>query len=281
MNEYRRQRVTGAAALCLFILALTVPGNLRAQSPALPVPDEVAEVSFEQRLDNQVPLDLPFRDARGQSVVLGDYFGDQPVVLCLVYYECPMLCTLVLNGLVDCLNELPFEIGEEFQVVTLSFDHEETHVLAAAKKAAYLDLYECGDATDGWHFLVGEEEPVRQLADAVGFSFKYIPEQDEYSHRSGIVLLTPGGRVSRYFPGVLYEPQNVKFGLIEASENKIGSVVDKLFLLCYHYDPTVGTYGLLIHRVINLACTATVIALGAVVAVFVMKERKSKRVAHV
>lgn len=257
-----------AAGLCL--PAARPPETLAQRAPK---PDEVR---FEQRLNALVPLDLTFRDETGARIQLRDLVNDKPVLLALVYYECPMLCTLVLNGMTDAMREVAFTPGREYTALTVSFDHEETHVLAAAKKAAYLEEFGRAGAGEGWHFLVGDEAPIAQLADAVGFGFEYIPETGEYAHKSGIILLTPEGRVSRYFPGVEYDPTGLRLGLVEASENRIGGLVDRLFLLCYHYDPATGKYGLLINRVVNTACTITLFVVLGGLAYFFRQERRPR-----
>lgn len=254
-----------AAALLLAVLPMS---GAQAQDPAMQA------IPFEQRLDAQVPLDLTFRDAEGRTVRLGEYFGEKPVVLSLVYYECPMLCTLVLNGLVAGLQEVPFSIGREFEAVTVSFDHEETHVLAAAKKQAYLGEYDRPGAEDGWHFLVGEKASVDALCDAVGFGYQYDPATDEYAHRSGIYLLTPEGRVSRVFPGIEYPARDLRLGLVEASDGRIGRVVDKLALLCYHYDPKEGAYSFFVMNIVRAGCFLTIGALAAAVGLFLLRERR-------
>ncbi|NKB25749.1 MAG: SCO family protein [Kiritimatiellae bacterium] len=252
--------------------------HLYAQDVAQIQPNEYEEISFQQKLDSQVPLDLFFRDETGEKIQLQDYFKqDKPLILSLVYYECPMLCTLVLNGLVDCLKQVPFSVGKEFNVLTVSFNHEETHVLGNAKRNTYLADYNRTDAKQGWHFLVGEKEPIAALAKSVGFRYKYDPKTDEYAHRSGIIVLTPQGKVSKYFPGAQYEPKDVRLGLVEASDNKIGSLVDKIFLLCYHYDPSIGRYGLVISRVINIGCGITVFALGLSIFILFKRERTSRK----
>ena len=199
---------------------------------------------------------------------------DKPVLLSLVYYECPMLCTLVLNGQVEAMKQVPFALGDDYQAVTVSFDHEETHVLAANKKRAYVKEYGREGGDENWHFLVGEEEPIRALCDAVGFTFKYMEQNGEYAHKSGIVLLTPDGHVSRYFPGTEYDATGLRLGMVEASKNRIGGVVDRLFLLCYHYDPAVGQYGLMINRIVNAACMATLFAVLGGLYYFFRQERR-------
>ena len=240
----------------VILLEMLTMTSIFAQSTA----SELEQVSFEQKLGAQVPLDLHFRNETGQPVTLSELVQDKPVLLSLVYYECPMLCTLVLNGQVDAMKKVPFDLGDDYHAVTVSFDHEETHVLAATKKQAYVNEYGRKGAEENWHFLVGEEEPIARLCESVGFSFKYMEESGEYAHKSGIILLTPDGHVSRYFPGTEYDATGLRLGMVEASKNKIGTIVDRLFLLCYHYDPTVGKYGLMINRVVNAACMATLFA---------------------
>ncbi len=262
--------VTAIAAVALCIASLQ---PIQAQAVQAPKPDEVR---FDQRLDSLVPLDLRFRDETGRRIQLQDLVDDKPVLLALVYYECPMLCTLVLNGMVDAMGEIPFTPGKEYTAITVSFNHEETHVLAAAKKASYLAELGRDGAEKGWHFLVGDEEPIAKLCHAVGFGFEYVPETGEFAHKSGIIILTPEGRVSRYFPGIEYDPTGLRLGLVEASENRIGSIVDRLFLLCYHYDPLTGQYGLLINRVVNTACAITLFLVLGSLAYFFRQERRLK-----
>lgn len=242
--------------------------------PAKPVAAPVEDVTFEQKLGSQVPLDLEFRDSSGKRVSLGDLVQDKPVLLSLVYYQCPMLCTLVLNGQVEAMKQVPFDVGTDYDAVTVSFNHEETHVLAADKKASYVADYGRAGAEESWSFLVGEEEPILKLCESVGFSFKYMEQNGEYAHKSGILLLTPEGKVSRYFPGTEYDATGLRLGMVEASKNKIGTVVDRLFLLCYHYDPAIGQYGLMINRVVNAACMATLFTVLGSLAYFFRQERQ-------
>jgi protein SCO1/2 len=239
-------------------------------------PAVLREIGIDQRLDRQVPLDLVFRDETGKSVHLGDYFGEKPVLLSLVYYECPMLCTLVLNGLLRSLRALAFDVGKQFNVVTVSVDPGETPSLAAAKKAEYIQKYSREGAEKGWHFLTGEEDSIQALADAVGFRYVYQPDRDEYAHASGIMILTPQGKLARYFYGIEYSTRDVRLALVEASANKIGSPVDQLLLYCYHYDPVTGKYGLLIMNTIRLAGLATVLALGVFMFVMFRRDRLQK-----
>ncbi len=226
-----------------------------APKDGLPVP--LRKVGIDQRLNNQVPLDLVFRDELGQEVKLGNYFGQRPVILSLVYYDCPMLCTQVLNGLVGSMKALKFNVGREYEVVTVSFDAREKPELAREKKAGYMVRYGRAGAEQGWHFLTGDEASIKALTESVGFRFAWDDETKQFAHASGIMILTPEGRVSRYFYGVDFAPRDVQLGLVEASNNKIGSPVDQILLYCYHYDPQTGKYGFVIMNVMRVLGFAT------------------------
>jgi len=236
-------------------------------------PPALQGVGIDQRLNQQVPLDLMFRDEAGKPVRLGDYFGSKPVILALVYYKCPMLCTLTLNGLERTMRVMPLDVGNQYSVVTVSFDPHETPALAAAKKQEYLAHYERPGGAAGWHFLTGEESSIRQLTDIVGFHYNYDPKSGQYAHTTG---LTPQGKIARYFYGVEFSPRDLRLSLVEASANKIGSPVDEILLFCFHYDPATGKYGLAIMRVIQLAGAITVLALGSFMALMLLRERESR-----
>jgi protein SCO1 len=242
------------------------PDNSRAVPPLL------RGVGIDQRLDNQMPLDLEFRDETGKTVELCDYFGKKPVVLALVYYQCPMLCTMVLNGLLESLKQLKFDVGGQFNVVTVSFDPSEKPPLAKAKKAVYVGLYGRQHAAEGWHFLTGDEEPIRRLTQAVGFHYNYIPQTRQFAHSTAIVVLTPEGKLSRYFYGIQYPAGDLRLALVEASANKIGSPVDQLILYCCQYDPATGKYGVIISRIIQLAGVITVLTVGTLMLVLFHRE---------
>jgi protein SCO1/2 len=226
------------------------------------VPTPLREVSFDQKLDQQVPLDLEFRDDTGGRVRLRDSFDGKPVILVLAYYRCPKLCNEVLNGLVRSLLDVPLDLGRDFNVVTVSFDPREQPELAAAKKAHYLERYGRARDARAWRFLTGEEEPIRRLADSVGFRYRYDPRTDQYAHASGIVVLTPDGRTSRYFYGIKFAPRDLRLGLVDASGGKIGSPVDRVLLYCFHYDPSVGKYGVTIMNLVRLGGVLTMIGIG-------------------
>ena len=258
MMEKRRTVFWSVVTLCLFVLVDTGGSQILSSSAR---PDALADVGIEQRLDEELPLDLVFRDEAGREVQIGDYFGDRPVILSLVYYECPMLCTMVLNGLVSSLADLDFDVGNEFEVVTVSFNPKDTPDLASRKKRTYLGKYGRDGAEDGWHFLTGEAGSIEALTEAVGFKYKFIPETGEFVHASSIMVLTPLGKLSKYFYGIDYPEFDLRLGLVEASDNKIGSPVDQILHYCYHYDPTTGKYGMVIMNVIRVAGTLTVLML--------------------
>ena len=238
------------------------PGLRPAQGPpSSQMPEPLQKVAFEQRLDQQLPLELPFRDETGKAVRLGDYFGRKPVVLAFVYYECPMLCTQVLNGLESALRVLNESVGKEFDVVTVSFDPRETPVLAAGKKLAYLDRYKRAGAEQGWHFLTGEQAAIDALTKAAGFSFYWDEQSQQFAHASGIVVATPAGKLSRYFLGIDYSPRDLKFALMESSKERIGTLADQLLLYCYHYDPATGNYGFVAMRAVRIGGAVTLMAL--------------------
>ncbi|HWD90919.1 MAG TPA: SCO family protein [Verrucomicrobiae bacterium] len=219
--------------------------------------DQLSRISFDQKLGAQVSLDLPFRDENGKNVTLRDYFGRKPVVFVLGYYECPMLCTLTFNGMVEAMNDMKWSIGDQFNVVHVSINPNETPQLAAAKKATYVRRYGRPGAEAGWHFLTGEEPAIRKLADEVGFHYAYDPAVKQYAHPSGLIVLTPEGKTAKYFFGVKFAPAEVYAALQGASENKVGSPIERLVLLCFHYSPIHGKYGALIMDVIRILGAVT------------------------
>jgi protein SCO1/2 len=243
-------------------------------SPSTGLPAALKEVKIEQKLDQQLPLDLVFHDESGQQVRLGQYFGKKPVVLALVYYDCPMLCTQVLNGMVTSFRVLPFQIGNEFDVVTVSFDPRETNALAASKKKVYVDYLPekmRAGADNGWHFLTGDQANIDKLTEAVGFHYAWDEATKQFAHASAIMVATPHGKLSRYFYGIDYSARDLRLGLIESSADKIGSPVDQLLLYCYHYDPATGKYGAAVMRVMRVAGVITL--LGILAMLFFLKPR--------
>ena len=229
------------------------------------LPPLLRDVGIDQKLNSQVPLDLVFRDESGNALTLGQYFGQKPVVLVLAYYDCPMLCTIVLNGVLHSVKELKYNIGREFEVVTVSFDPTEKPSLAAAKKAIYVGLYGRPNASAGWHFLTGDEPSIRQLPQAVGFRYNYDAQTKQYFHATGIMVLTPDGHLARYFFGIQYPSGNLRLGLVEASQGKIGSPVDQVLLYCSQYDPATGKYSVIVSHILKIAALATVLSLGGLV----------------
>jgi protein SCO1 len=239
---------------------MSPPSNVR--------PPGLQSVGIEQHLDDQIPPNLTFRDETGKAVRLGDYFGKRPMILNLVYYQCPMLCGEVLSGLESALRVLKFDVGREFDVLTVSFDPRETSEMASAKKAEYLKRYRrSGAAAAGWHFLTGPQESIDALSKAAGFQYQYDARTGQFAHATAIMVLTPEGKIAQYYYGVEYAPKDLRLGLIQASENKIGSVVDQVLLYCYHYDPATGKYGAIISRVLQLSAAATILVLSVLIAV--------------
>jgi protein SCO1/2 len=236
------------------------------------LPKALNDVGIDQKLNEQLPLDLTFRDETGREVRLGEYFNQgRPVLLSFVYYECPMLCNQVLNGLASGVKVLSFDVGKEFDIVTVSFDARETPQLAAAKKDSYMARYNRAGAEKGWHFLTGDQKSIDALTRAAGFRYSYDAATNQFAHASGIMLATPDGRLARYFYGIEYAPRELKLGIMEASANKIGTPVDQLLLYCYHYDPATGKYGLAILNIVRLAGMLTVI--GIVVLLVALRRR--------
>jgi len=232
------------------------------------LPKALREVKIEQRLNEQLPLDLQFKDETGRTVELREYFNrSKPVILSLVFYKCPMLCNQILSGLLAGLRAQSFNVGREFEVLTISFDPRETPELAAEKKESYIQRYNRPGAEKGWHFLTGDQENIARLTEAVGFHYNYDEKTNQFAHASGIMLLTPQGKLSRYFYGIEYNARDLRLGLIEASDNKIGSMVDQLLLYCYHYDPATGRYGPIVMNIMRLGGVVTVLGIGALLLV--------------
>ncbi|MGH8361299.1 MAG: SCO family protein [Pseudomonas sp.] len=238
---------------------MSPPANVR--------PPGLQNVGIEQHLNEQIPPALVFRDETGKAVQLGDYFGKKPMILNLVYYQCPMLCGEVLSGLESSLRVLKFDVGKEFDVLTVSFDPKETPEMAVRKKAEFLKRYGRPGAAQGWHFLTGPPASIDALTKAAGFQYQYDSKSGQFAHATAIMVLTPEGKIAQYYYGVEFAPKDLRLGLIQASENKIGTVVDQLLLYCYHYDPDTGKYGAIISRVLQLAAGATVLILGTLLVV--------------
>ena len=269
MRSAIRWRTLGLiAAAMLAACGLTSPAWAQGMTqgimspPANVRPPGLKNVGIEQNLNQQIPPALTFRDETGKPVQLGDYFGKKPMILNLVYYQCPMLCGEVLSGLESALRVLKFDVGKEFDVLTVSFDPKETPAMAASRKAEYLKRYGRSGAAQGWHFLTGPAASIDALTKAAGFQYQYDSKSGQFAHATAIMVLTPEGKIAQYYYGVEFAPKDLRLGLIQASENKIGTVVDQVLLYCYHYDPDTGKYGAIISRVLQLAAGATVLILG-------------------
>jgi protein SCO1/2 len=240
------------------------------------MPAALREIGFDQFIDQSIPLDVPFRDETGRTVQLGEYFGKRPVVLVFAYYDCPMLCTQVINGLSTALNVLSLEPNKDFEIVTVSFNPKDTPATASVKKAMYLERYKRSGAAEGWHFLSGDQPSIDRLTKAAGFRYVWDEKTSQFAHPSGVIVLTREGRLARYLFGIEYGPRDLRYALVEASAGRVGSVVDAILLYCYHYDPMTGRYGLVVMRALRLAGGATVLALGTFIVVMVRRERRTQ-----
>jgi protein SCO1/2 len=225
-------------------------------------PGDLSRVTFEQHPSVQLSPDLAFRDENDRLFRLGDHFGKQPTILVLGYYGCPMLCSLINDGLIQALQELPMSVGKDFQVIDVSIDPAEKAAAAFAKKSEFLRQYSRPDAANGWHFLVGDKNSIAQLADQVGFRYAYDPQIRQYAHPSGVIVLTPQGKISRYVFGVRFDAKELRDALIAAKEGKSSSVISRVFLLCYHYNPITGKYGGLILSILRIASLGFLAALA-------------------
>jgi protein SCO1 len=279
----------------LFLLAVALglaSADARAQQqPGMPgsmgftggivasnVPPKMQQVTFKQRLGEHFPLDARFKDESGRDVALGDYFGRKPVVLAFVYFQCPMLCPLVMNGISSALKVVPFTAGKEFDVVLISFDPRDTPEAANAKKRAHLQHWAVPETADGWHFLTGTEPEIRRVTSAAGFRYQWDEETQQFAHVSGVLVATPDGRLSRYFYGVEFSPKDLRLALVDSSQGRLGSVVEELLLYCFHYDPSSGRYGAAFMNIIRLGGVLTVgLIMGFIV---LMRRRETRHVAE-
>jgi len=269
-NNSKRILTTAFVAL---LMSLPVFGQGMTKGimspPANVRPPGLLNVGIEQHVDEQIPADLNFRDETGKPVRLGDYFGKRPMILNLVYYNCPMLCGEVLAGLESAMRVMKFDVGKEYDVLTVSFDPRETPEMATKKKSEFLQRYGRAGAAEGWHFLTGPQESIDALTKAAGFQYQYDPKTEQFAHATAIALLTPEGKIAQYYYGVEYAPKDLRLGLIQASQNKIGTLADQVLLYCYHYDPNTGKYGAIISRVLQLSALATVLGLGTLMIVLI------------
>jgi protein SCO1/2 len=273
-----------AAVIAAMLIA---PAVARGQGMGMPAPPEINPVSkkpaildkvgIDQKIGQQLPLDVVFKDETGRDVRLGEYFGTRPVVMALAYYECPMLCTQVINGMTGALKTLSFEAGKDFDVVVISINPVERPTLAAQKKANYLKQYARPETAGGWHFLTGSELSIKAVADAIGFRYAYDDQIGQYAHGAAIYVATPKGIIARYFLGVEFPPTHLRYALVEASNNKLGTIADQVLLLCYHYDPATGKYGVVILRAVRIGGVLTVAAFLAFLFVSLRRERQQER----
>lgn len=267
------------ASACTASIAQAQRGQAPVASDNV-LPAALKDVGIDQKLDAQIPFDLVFNDEDGNPVRLGDLMQGRPAVLALVYYNCPMLCTIVLNDMLRSFSAVPLLIGKDYDVITISFDPTDTPALAAEKKKSYVRNYAKGDraaaetsARNGWRFLTGSEESIRRITSAVGFRYKYDAKSKQYFHPSGITILTPGGRIARYFFGIDYEPTDLRLALLEASNNKIGKLTDRVLLYCFQYDALSGKYTLAVMRAIRVAGVVTVIGIVGGITWMLRKDR--------
>jgi protein SCO1 len=280
--QARRARVVGLT-LCLVLCLVSHVGaqpqypagygnQPKPGTPAAQKPDQLKEVTFQQRLEEMLPLDATFKDEHAGTVKLGDYFGRKPVVLAFVYYTCPMLCSQVMNGISSSLKAVPFEVGTDFDVVLISFDPRDTPAVAAEKKRAHMDYWGSAETAGAWHFLTGDEANIKRVTSAAGFNYRWDEASGQFAHVSGVLVATRDGRLARYFYGVEYSPKELRFALVEAGEGRIGSVVDELLLYCYHYDPAAGQYGLVVMNLVRLGGLLTVALMLGFILLMVRKD---------
>jgi protein SCO1/2 len=267
----RTPRLVVAICVCILNFAFCIdPAGAQLQ-PGIPsqmghqtgivasnVPPQFKSVTFAQRLNHQLPLETLLKDEAGRSVRLGDFFREKPVMLAFVYYQCPMLCPMTLNGISSALKALSFTPGKDFEIVVVSFDPRDTPESANAKKQAHLAHWKTADTAAGWHFLTGDEASIRQLTSAAGFSYTWDETTGQFAHVSGVLTLTPDGRLARYFYGVEYSPRELRLALVESSQGRIGSKVEEVLLYCFHYDPTTGRYGWAVMALVRLGGALTV-----------------------
>lgn len=237
-------------------------------------PEQLKEVTFEQRLDQRLPRETRFKDESGRTVRLGDFFGRKPVVLAFAYFQCPMLCTQVMNGISSALSVMPFKPGKDFDVVVISFDPRDTPEAAADRKRRHLQYWSAEQTAGAWHFLTGDEQAIRQVTSAAGFNYRWDPGTQQFAHVSGVLVLTPDGRLSRYFYGIEYSPKELRLALVESGEGRIGSAIDELLLYCFHYDPAAGRYGVVVMNLIRVGGVLTVLAMASFI--LLMRRRDSQ-----
>lgn len=278
------QRPTALLMAPIMLLAITAHAQFynppqSSGAPAGQKPAILNHVGLDQKLNNALPLNTTFRDERGNPVMLRQFFTGKPAILALVYYQCPMLCTEVLNGLSSAISPLKFNVGRDYQIITISIDPSETPAMAEAKKEKYIQRYGRSGADDGWHFLTGDKQNIDAVANAVGFRYAYDASIKQFAHPSAIMVVTSDGKVAQYYTGIEYEPKDLRLALVEASQNKIGNVVDRALLFCYHYDPTQGRYTPKIMMVVRAGGALTVMGMVLMIGMLVNSERKRGKAA--
>lgn len=262
--------------ICLFLSFFSLLPQTLTAAESTPV--ELKDVGIQEHLGEQITLSLPFLDQNGNEVTLAKYFHkDKAVLFAFVYYECPGLCTFVLNGMINGLRDVQLTPGNDFEIVVVSIDSTETPALAKEKLATYLKMYGKNSSENGWHFLTGSEESIQQITKEIGFSYIYDAEQKQFAHASAIYTLTPNGKISRYLFGIEYAPRDLKLALLEASEGKLGNLIDKLLLYCYHYDPKGKKYALLAVNIMKIAGVITLLGLGILIHLLMKKRKKAER----
>jgi protein SCO1/2 len=272
-NYYQKKIFIGVLSIIILLISI----SLSKAQIANQNPEALQNIDVEEHLGENIPFDLHFTDDQGQSVLLKKYFNqDKPIILVLGYYECPMLCTLVLNGLTQSVYKLKMQLGEDYQIVTISIDPKETTKLAAAKKQSYLKMLGQFDNTASWAFLTGNETNIKKLTESVGFKYYYVEERDEFAHPAVIMLLTGSGKISRYLYGIEYTVKDLKLGLLEAAEGKVGSTLDKLILYCYHYDPNAKGYVVFASNMMKLGGAIMLAALSGFLGSLWLRDNRKK-----
>ncbi|MBN2328838.1 MAG: SCO family protein [Candidatus Omnitrophica bacterium] len=273
--------IASGCGMLAFLIILGLPMSMPASAQDNQEPEELKGVGVDEQLNSQTPLDVPFTTAENKEVRFGDFVtGEKPVILNLAYFSCPMLCGLIWDGMLESLQSIPLNIGEDFDVVTLSIDPLETPSLAKVKKQNMLKQYGREGANLGWHYLVGKEENIRRITDAAGFNYKWVESRKEYAHPAVLIILTPDGRISRYLYGIQFDSQTLRLSLVEASEGKIGTTLDHFILTCFQYDPTANRYAPVAMNIMRMGGILTVLILGIFLGGFWMKELRRKKSRH-
>jgi protein SCO1/2 len=269
---YRSRKIGWSLTIVLFIVllfGLTLPAPQQAHADggggSGGGPVDPAAISFDQNVNAQLPLNVNLMDESGKVVQLSQYFGTKPVILIFAYYNCTMLCEVALSDLAQNLKDLKPSAGTDFEVLTISFNAKETPPLAAAKKVAYMQIYDRPAAADGWHFLVGKQDAIDRLTKTAGFHYQYDPVSQDYAHPTGVIVLSPAGKIMRYIFGIDYNATDLRLALLDANSQKNASPIDQVFLLCYHYDPVTGKYNVAINNILRIAGMGTALVLAGLI----------------